>query len=145
MLDMTLWWGSIRRETLQAHLSAWQMLASVPRIQKCLWFQTHLRSYLHSCSAGESLRNYHSLFVVSITVAFLKSIQVFLCFDVVDSTPLHLLIEMIESNKDIGHVRQNENELRILEAICMTMLVLSQKQGYFHKYGKNTIQHLSPG
>lgn len=60
MLDMTLWWGSIHR----AHLSAWQLLASDPRVQKCLRFQTHLLSYLHSCPAGESLRSYHSPFII---------------------------------------------------------------------------------
>ena len=52
----------------------------------------------------------------------------FFCFYNVKSVALHLLIEVIESIKDIGHVRKNKNELRIFEGICMTKLVLLQKR-----------------
>jgi len=71
-----------------------------------------------------SVRRFHkgSLF-------FYKRLQVFFCFDDLDSTALHLSVEMIQSIQNIGHVRQNENELRIVEAICAAMLVLSQKTG----------------
>ena len=93
------------------------------QVWKCLQFQTRLRSYLNSRPTAES---YHALFVVSIKVA-LKT--VFFRFDDVESTALHLSIEMIENIENISHVRQNENELRIFEAICVTMFVLSQKKG----------------
>ena len=69
-----------------------------------------------------SVRRFHSLI-------FFKSLQMFLRFDNVDSTTLHLLVELVESSEDIGHVCQNENELRIFKTICMTVLVLSQKHG----------------
>ena len=72
MIDMTLWWGSIRRATLWAHLSAWQLLASAPILYKCIQFQTRLRSYLHSHPLGECLRGYHALFIVSIKIGFKK-------------------------------------------------------------------------
>ena len=66
----------------------------------------------------------HSSF--PLTHFFWKSLQIFFHFDNVDSTTLHLLIEIIESIEDIDHVCQNENKLRIFKTICMTMLVLSQ-------------------
>uniref|UniRef100_A0A0K2TP48 Uncharacterized protein n=1 Tax=Lepeophtheirus salmonis TaxID=72036 RepID=A0A0K2TP48_LEPSM len=36
---------------------------------------------------------------------------------------------MIENIENICHVRQSENELRIFQVICVTISVLSQKQG----------------
>lgn len=58
---------------------------------------------LHSRSARKSLQSYY-LFVDSTTVAFLKSCQVFFRPDNIDFTTLPLLIEVIESTENIGHV-----------------------------------------
>lgn len=72
--------------------------------------------------------SYHSLFIVFIMVAFFEKFQVFCDFENIDSTALHLLIDMVESTEYIGHVRQYKNELRIFQAIRMTMLGLSKKK-----------------
>ena len=80
-------------------------------------------SLMQSSKRGKLAKFFSARFHCSI---FLKSLQMFLRFDNVDSTTLHLLVEMVESSEDIDHVCQNENELRIFKTICITVLVLSQ-------------------
>ena len=58
-----------------------------------------------------------------------KCIKIIFRFDDVDSIALHLFIEIIGGIVNISHVRQNDNEIGIFDAICVTMLVLIQKQG----------------
>ena len=114
MMDMTLWWGGVRRDTFRAHLSAWQLHDSAPQVSpipdtsSILLTQSSSRGKFAKLSC--SVRRFHK-------GSFFKRLQVFFHFCDVDSTALHLSIEMIGSIENISHVRQNENELGICEAM----------------------------
>ena len=118
--------GSIRRKTLQAHLVHENCLLQFSRygnvpISRHTFDLTYTVVKQRKASQAIIL---HLSFPLS--HFFLKSLQMFFRSDNVDSTTLHLLIEIIESIEDIDHVCENENKLRIFKTICMTMLMLSQ-------------------
>lgn len=103
-------------------------LASPSKCMTIACLKTHFRSYLHSRPAGESLRSYLSLFVVSITVTFSEKPSDFLLF-----RWFWFHCPAFDWN-DLKHQRflpcaKNENEHSIFEPLSMTMLIVLQKTG----------------
>lgn len=86
---------------------------------------------LTSHSAGESLRCYHSVIVVSITIIFLKTSDFLTLWRCWLHNPCICLLRWFRASQisTIYIVLQNEIELRICEPVCMTMFLLSQKRG----------------
>ena len=85
-------------------------MSPIPDTSSILLIQSSSRGKLAKLS--RSVRRFHK-------GSFFKRLQVFFRFDDVDSTALHLSIEIIESIENISYVRQNENELGLIPHACL--------------------------